>query len=96
MGSVAHNILHIPSWGVMDCVVEGNLQVCLLTCFITQPFQRNNRLVSLVQPSQADSSPISRPHATRFLSSRSRSGFREPVFDSSSLTRFRPHGIALH
>ena len=60
MGSVADNILHIRSWGVMDCVVEENLQVCLLTCFITQPFQRNNRLLSLVQPSQAQSLVLTR------------------------------------
>ena len=41
MSSVAHNILHVPSWGAISCVVE-NLQVCLLICFITQPFQRNS------------------------------------------------------
>ena len=27
MGSVAHNILHVPSWGAISCVVEENLQV---------------------------------------------------------------------
>lgn len=27
MGSVAHNILHVPSRGAMDCVLEENFQV---------------------------------------------------------------------
>jgi hypothetical protein len=28
MGSVTHNILHVPSPGVMSCIIEENLQVC--------------------------------------------------------------------
>ena len=39
MGSVTHNILHVPSPGAMSCIIEENLQVCLLTCFMTQLFQ---------------------------------------------------------
>jgi hypothetical protein len=42
MGSVAHNILHVPSWGAMSCVLEEKFQVCLLTSFMTQLFQRNS------------------------------------------------------
>jgi len=41
MGSVARNILHVPSRGTMGCVLEDNFQVCLLTSFMTQLFQRN-------------------------------------------------------
>jgi len=42
MGSVAHNILHIPAWGAMSCVLEEIFQVCLLTSLMTQLFQRNS------------------------------------------------------
>ena len=44
MGSIAHIILHVPSWGPMGCVLEENLQVCFSTSFMIQLFQRNSTL----------------------------------------------------
>ena len=41
-GVVAHNILHVPSQGAMNRVLEENFQVCLLKSFMTQLFQRTN------------------------------------------------------